>query len=305
MRKNLMFILLFILMLGLVGCNKKDTTVYKVLVPNGTPLIAIGGLLENENFEIDVVNGSDPLQAAFIANEYDMIIAPLNLGAKLYMAKNSKYLFEAVITTNNTYLISDEAYELVDMKNKNVLAYGAGSTPYMALTCFSEYKELDLNITPLNSGVADVAASYLSNVDDYDMYLLAEPNITILKEKNNKEFNTYDISKYLTDEISVLIQACLFVNPNSNISKDVLDEIENNIKALNNDPVDYANQILEYNAYFQNIGSTVLAKSIPNCNITYLHAKDNMNAINEYYTLLNKYYPKVLNGSEPDESFYN
>lgn len=305
MKRLLSLILVLICLCCFVGCKEKEAKVFKVIVPTGTPLLSIGGLLDDSEFNIEVVNGSDPLQAAFIGNDYDMIIAPLNLGAKLYMANNSKYLLEAIITTNNTYLISQNEYDVLDMNKKTVLAYGVGSTPYIALTAFNDLYNLDMTITPLNSGVSDVATSFVARPTEYDMYLLAEPNITILKEKNNLTFNTYNVAQYLDSEVSILIQACLFVNPKSNISKETLKKIEDNIASLNNNPTNYANSILNKNEYFTKIGADILAKSIPNCNITYVHASENLDKIQEYYQLLNKYVPKVLNGSEPNESFYN
>ena len=295
--------LLVLLLIGLllIGCEKKDEKVYKVIMPSGTPLIAFGNLLDDANFSFEAVNGSDPLQAAFVSGEYDIIVAPFNLGAKLYMANKSSYLLEAIITTNNTYLISKENYESVEsIKDKTVLAYGAGSMPFVGVKALSDDKELNLAITQLNSGVADVAASFLAQKETYDLYMMAEPNLTVLKTKT--DLYTIDVAESLG---KTLVQACIFVNPESNVSSTVLNKIKNNIEKMNAKPEEYAKAVLNKNDFFKNLGEENLKNAIPNCNIVYKKAVDNKDIVNSTYDLLNKYVPTLLNGNKPDESFLN
>lgn len=300
-KKLLSVLFLIVLAFAFFGCEKKDEKTYKVILPSGTPLIAFGALLDDENFNVEIVNGSDPLQAAFVGGEYDMIVAPFNLGAKLYLAGKSKYLIDAIITTNNTYLISKNEYTSLDaIKDKKVLAYGAGSMPFVGVKALSDDLSLNLNITPLNSGVADVAASFLAQKEDYDLYMMAEPNLTILKDKT--ELFYFDVAKELN---KTLVQACLFVNPESNVSDVVLNKIQNNIKSLNDKPEEYAKTVLNKNEFFTKLGEDNLKKAIPNCNIVYKKAVDNKDIVNSTYELLNKYVPNLLNGSKPDEGFFN
>ena len=301
MKKIVTIIMLMLVCFLFFGCGKKDEKKYKVIMPNGTPLIAFGNLLDDGNFDIEVVNGSDPLQAAFVSGGYDMIVAPFNLGAKLYLAGKSKYLLDSIITTNNTYLISKNNYETLDsIKDKTVLAYGAGSMPFIGLKALSDDKSLNLQITQLNSGVADVAASFLAQKEEYDLYMMAEPNLTVLKSKT--ELFAIDVAKELD---KTLVQACLFVNPDSNVSDIVLNKIKTNIESLNNNPDKYAKDVINKNDFFKNLGEDNLKKAIPNCNIVYKKAFENMNIIESTYELLNKYVPTVLNGNKPDENFYN
>jgi len=66
-----------------------------VLIPFGSPALSMAGLLINEDnqvgeysldeyvtYKTEIVNGSDPLVAAFTSQRHDVIIAPTNLGAK-------------------------------------------------------------------------------------------------------------------------------------------------------------------------------------------------------------------------------
>lgn len=295
--------LLFVVILGLVlvGCEKKEEKTYKVIMPSGTPLIAFGNLLDDDRFDFEIVNGSDPLQAALMSSDYDIIVAPFNLGAKLYLAEKSVYLLEAIITTNNTYLISKENYASIsELKDKTVLAYGAGSMPFVGVKALSDRNELSLQITALNSGVADVSASFLAQKEKYDLYMMAEPNLTILK--NQSELFVIDVSKELN---TTLVQACIFINPNSKVSDSILKAIKDNINYLNDKPAEYASKILEKNEFFKKLGETNLKDAIPNCNIVYKKASENKDIIESTYELLNKYVPNLLNGNKPNDSFIN
>lgn len=305
MKKLLSFIFMLMLALTLVGCEEEETTKYKVLLPSGTPLMAIGNLLDDETFDFTVVNGQDSLMEGFTQGEYDMIIAPLNLGTKLYINQKSVYKMKAVITTNNTYIISKNPINSIEEINgKKLLAFGNGSTPSLALNAIIDYKKLENVEVEYRSSASDVALEYTSANTEFDYFLSAEPNITTLKNKTQKEIYTLSLADVLKDEVSVLIQACLFINPNSDVSEKAIKKIENNIKSMNENPAEYAESVKEKNNFFTNLGKEIIEKAIPNCNITYLSSKEHKEEISEYYALLNKYQPAVLEGATPDEDFF-
>ena len=60
MKIKKLFSLLFLIVLvfALFGCEKKDEKTYKVILPSGTPLIAFGALLDDENFNVEIVKFS-------------------------------------------------------------------------------------------------------------------------------------------------------------------------------------------------------------------------------------------------------
>ena len=304
MKKFLMVLILVIL--GFTISCKKETNerVLKVILPSGTPLMAVGGLLDNSKFDFTIVNGQDPLQSAFASGEYDLIIAPFNLGAKLFLAGASSYKLESIITTNNTYIMSKtEIKDINELQNKKIMTYGTGSSPWIAYKALNDKYELNLTDVA-QASASDVAGMFASGSEDADVFLGAEPNITTLKEKKKLDFYVIDVSKSL-DEVEYFIQACLFVKKDSNIDSSYLKLIEDNINNMNKKPGEYANMVLGKNDFFDTLGSDVIAKAIPNCNIVYLKAKDSVAIINDFCALLNKYSPKVLNGKLMDETFYN
>ena len=303
--KKLFTVMLLIFgLLLLVGCGEDDNKTYKVLLPSGTPLMAVGGLLDDAEFDFKVVNGQDPLISGFTSAEYDMIIAPINLGTKFYIAGKSNYQFKAIITTNNTYIISKgEISSLNDLQGKKITAFGASAAPGLALKGALDIKGIDTTVNYQNSA-ADVMMLYSSNTDDSDFYLSAEPNITKIEDKTGKPINKISLQEQIKDELPVLIQACLFVNPNSNVSNKVINKIKENIENMNKNPENYAKQVLNKNDFFNGLGESVIAKAIPNCNIDFIEAKDNKDVITKYYDFLNKYQNAVLGGKTPSEEFY-
>lgn len=303
--KKLFTVMLLIFgLLLLVGCGEEDNKTYKVLLPSGTPLMAVGGLLDDAEFDFKVVNGQDPLISGFTSAEYDMIIAPINLGTKFYIAGKSNYQFKAIITTNNTYIISKgEISSLNDLQGKKITAFGASAAPGLALKGALDIKGIDATVNYQNSA-SDVMMLYSSNTDDSDFYLSAEPNITKIEDKTGKTINKISLQEQIKNELPVLIQACLFVNPNSNVSNKVINKIKENIENMNKNPENYAKQVLNKNDFFNGLGESVIAKAIPNCNIDFIEAKDNKDVITKYYDFLNKYQNAVLGGKTPSEEFY-
>ena len=100
MKKLLLIITLFLFGVVIVSCGdgeplKENGVVLnsevKLIVPNGTPYLAVAGLLENNNINIEVVSGPANLQSALVSGSCDIVIAPINLGVNLYNKRNSKY----------------------------------------------------------------------------------------------------------------------------------------------------------------------------------------------------------------------
>lgn len=303
-KKILSSIIMIIVCTLFIGCKETPKEKIRVLLPQGTPLVAIGNLLDDEMFSFDIVNGQDPLIEAFTKGEYDLLIAPLNLGTKLNIAKKSEYKLKAIITTNNTYLASKNEFKNIEEINgKNVLGFGEGSTPSLALNSIMNYKTLTPKKVDYRSSASDVTLEYTSKNTEYDFFLLAEPNISIISNKTKKEVYKISLSDLLKDEVDMLIQACLFVNPNKNIDDKAINKIEENIKEMNNNPSDYAQSVESKHNFFEGLTKEVLEKAIPNCNITFINAKDNQKIIESYYNLLDKFQPSVLQGKRPDENF--
>ena len=329
MKKIITASLIGALALGLFACGSKTTTTtkkkttskvttttavpttvkkeeIKILTPSGTPLMAIGGLIGSEAVNIEAVNGAAVLQTELPKGNYDIIIAPLTLGAKFYIAETSKYVLDAVVTTNNTYIIakgSTTLTNITDLKNKKIVAYGQNNTPDIALmnainTTTGITKE-DVDITYVSD--VNTAMSSFTGGSEYDYCLIAEPQLSKMKS-NGANIKTLDLSNYMS---TTIYQAGVFVNPKANQTRcnEVIEEIKTNITYLNAHPTEYANQVLDKNAFFKNMTAPVIAASIPNANINFIKAKDNKNDIKAYFTEVNSYNAAILGGMVNDAFF--
>ena len=93
MKKIVLCFMLIIVGLLVVSCdlgsteNPEDKKV-SIIMPTGTPALGLAEYAvdakEDENITVDIVAGSDPLMAAFVNKSYNVIVAPVNLGAKMF-----------------------------------------------------------------------------------------------------------------------------------------------------------------------------------------------------------------------------
>ena len=71
-------------MVMLSGCKEQKI---HVLIPTGSPQYAAAFMQNTGKYDFTVVAGADALTAGFNDIGYDIIFAPVNLGAKMYQAK--------------------------------------------------------------------------------------------------------------------------------------------------------------------------------------------------------------------------
>ncbi len=311
MKKIICFLL--ILSLGfLFGCKKEETPKenyeqIKIIVPSGTPLVAVGGLLGSSDYQFDVVTGADLLTTALAKGEYDVVIAPVTAATKLSILGKSQYKFASIITTGNNYLVSKGgSSNIEDLNGKKILAYGQNNTPDIALKSALESHNITCEIE-YQSAVSDVVPFIVGENNDYDYFLTAEPTLTQLKQKYNLDLTIIDLQEALKSEMDMIPQAGIFVLEKENNQKELehfLKEVKDNIDFLNNNGDKYYEKVGNLNEFFQKLGEEVLEESLKTSNIAYYSAKDNKATMNKYYDLLNKYNNSLLNGLTPSEEFY-
>lgn len=303
MKKILFMLFVAVAALVLVGCKTPEnsgdgaiTEEVKIITPQGNPFIAVGNLLGEENIKIDSVNGAAGVKQALVAGEYDIVIAPLNLGAQLYSKEQSKYVLNSVIALGNTYIVSNKNVKLdsiQDLQGKTILAYSQGGTPDIVLQYVLNANNVQATIE-YQPSITEVVPFFMQG--QYDYILAAEPVITNLKVKKNKELNVLNLQDY-TD--NTIMQAAVFVNPNSQKQesiKAVIEKIEANIKQMNENPQAYANSIISKDVYFSDLGADIIATSLPNANLSFLDAKNNKSKIEAYLTMIGY--------QLPNEGFY-
>ena len=264
----------------------------KVVVPQGNPFIAVGNLIGEENIKIDPVNGAQGVKTALVGNDYDIVIAPLNLGAQLYSKNNSVYELDSVIALGNTYIVSKAGTKLdslEDLQGKTILAYSQNGTPDIVLRYVLGANQIEATIEYQQS-LTEVVPLFVQG--SYDYILAAEPVITNLQVKKNIQLNIINLQDYTKNTI---MQAAIFVNPNSTKQESidlVIKKIEENIKEMNENPEVYANKIVSKDIYFEDLGKEIIAQSLPKANLAFLKAKDNKDKVETYLTMINYELPK-------------
>jgi NitT/TauT family transport system substrate-binding protein len=313
MRKVFLLLLVILSSVFLGGCSAKINNEIKVILPSGTPLIAVGGLLEEENVDYTVVSGADLLTTAMISKSHDIVIAPLTLGMKLFMNESSSYKVYAIITFGNTYLVSRKTTALnsmADVNQQDIMAFGQNNTPDIILKAALEDNKYQANIT-YQAGVNDIVPFFVcgdGNCEKAPKYILsAEPTITTLELKYGLELNILNLQDVMGEDHEKIPQAALFINPDSPYLEDIeifMKKLEKNINEMNNKTNAYVDKIIGFHDFFQKTGADVLKRSIPRSNINFLLAEENKEIVVAYCNLLNKYNNKILGGSVVDEEIY-
>ena len=144
--KKLMKVLLGgLLTLTLAGCSThKESYSVKILCPTGAPTLAFVSEYENimENGRIDFVKGTNELIAEFskVDSDYDIIVAPINLGTKLIEKGQTSYKLDSIITWGNLYLVGTSEDALTG--NGEIALFGEGAVPQKVFETVNTNKEL-------------------------------------------------------------------------------------------------------------------------------------------------------------------
>jgi NitT/TauT family transport system substrate-binding protein len=304
MKRIINFFLLLFSFVFLTGCS--EDAKLKVTLPNGIPLISVAGTL-TEDIEYNNVTGPNLLVTAFTSKEADIIVAPINLGAKLYNSGNSSYKLDSVIGFLNTYIVSiDEPLtSLADLNGKTLAAFGETNIPGITLRSALASENVNPNITYYNA-INDGVAFFLNG--DYQYLLTSEPVLSNLRKKvsNLKYLSIADVL-HETTELDLVPQAAIFVNSESKNTRKIasfITAVENNITNLNKDPQGYANFIYQKDEYLESMKEDLIASSIPLSNIEFKKAIDIKEDIEKFFNLLLTEDAALVGGKLPDQAFY-
>ena len=309
MKKNFKFIYIFVVlfsMLFITGCIDDSSKKVSVIVPTGTPSLGIANVLNDKTLvDANIVSGSDPLIAAFTNASYDVVVAPVNLGAKLYNAnENFSYILYKTIVWGNYYLVSNEEIATLEsLEGKTVLVFGKNSTPDVVLRTLISAKNINVNL----EYVDDVATanSYLLS-GKADIIVSAEPSLT--KMSANKNFYTLDLQnqwQQLTGSYS-LPQAGMFIKKDSKDEKylkTVLDKMIESVQMAQTKPNVLIASAVSVDENLAKIGEETLQKAIGNCNLRV--EETDKEAIEFYFSqVIQLGIGATVGGKLPDEAFY-
>ncbi len=155
------------------------TPTLKILAPGGAPALSQIGAME-AGYDVEITDGPDKLQAELINadSEYDVIVAPTNLGVKLASAGKSEYKLLDVVTWGNLYLVGPSD---TDLSTANIAGFGEQAVTGLVFKAI--YPELGDKVNWGYASVTEAQAALLS--DQAEVAILAEPvaTATIAKAK--------------------------------------------------------------------------------------------------------------------------
>ncbi len=298
--RKLLLVILFALFI-LVGCAK-DSTRISMIVPFGGPEIALLYLEANvDDYQIDVVQGPDPLIAAFGSGYYDAIFAGSNLGAIMFNS-SPEYVLLATIVWGSTYIVSTtNITDMNSLEGKDIIAFGANSTPDIILKyCLSSY-DVTANITYVDS-VASAAAMFIA--DPTSIVLTSEPILSNIKAAVSG-LNVIDLQVVYgqVSESSSYPQAGVFIKSDLSESKinKLSSDLEASVNKVNSDKEGTANLAVELNI---GLSYDVVFSAIPTNNLLYVSAQDAKDSLIEYFNLLAETNINLIGGMLPGDDFY-
>ena len=302
-RKNNL-ILGLLLLLIVASCQVNEPDAYKMIVPTGAPSIALSNFIdETEVVEVEIVSGSDPLVAAYSNQSYDIIVSPVNLGAKFYnQNENFDYVLYQPIVGCNYYLMSNhEILSFSELDGKELIAFNENSTPGVMLKALCAYFDVTPNITYLSS-VSEANAYLVSGQAEY--ILSAEPSKTIISTKGTYySLDINDLWQEMAGSLYTVPQAGIYVKKSLLEKESFKTLLKKMSESLKVEASVMALKAIKVDENLKSMNQNLLTKAIPNCH--FITTPMDVAAVEFYFTKIMEFgLGKTIGGKLPDEAFY-
>ncbi len=272
------------------------------MVPSGSPALAQIYLQAEGYHDVDIVNGADPLIAAFGSGSHDVIFAPTNLGAKL-IASGCGYLYAGAVVWGNYYLVSTgkAAFDIASLEGAGIVAFGQNQTSDIVLRHILESNGITATITHVDA-VATAAAIFAA--DPTLIVLTAEPSLSAIRA-SVAGVQTIDLqTAYAALHGSASYpQAGIFIKiglVESRVER-FLSDLSASVEAVNDDPAAAASEALTLEFGFS---EAVMTAAIPGSHLQFVSAAASRASLEAYFTIILAMNPALIGGALPEEGFY-
>lgn len=287
--------------ISVIGQKEKIT----LIAPTGTPTLILGESIEEYGaVDTQIVNGPTALGAEFAKGQKDIIVAPVNLGAKLAASSEDfKYVLFSTIVWCNYYIVStEEISNFAQLDGKDVTVFGLNSTPDIVFKSLVKHHNITPNVEYVAS-VNDANSALLTN--KANIIVSAEPALSALLTKGS--YHVYSLAEAWTEMAGFdgadVPQAAIFVK------KDSIDKTE----AFLNKVVENINNVLENKEEAVQAAKRVdamlapseqvLVEAIERCNFKIV--ENEQESINIYFNkIIELGLGASIGGKLPDEEFY-
>jgi NitT/TauT family transport system substrate-binding protein len=294
--KKYVLLIIFAMMICLLSSCKNEKTT--MIVPAGSPQFAQLYMQDSNDYDVTIVEGADPLVAAFGSSSYDVIVAPTNLGAKLYDAKPD-YQLIATISWGSYYLISKSNID--EMETLDIVAFGQNQIPDALMQYVLEGLDIEFNVEYLDS-VSSVASDFV--IDGSKVYLMSEPSLSVIAS-NNEGIDMFDLQSayYTLTGYEDFPQASVFVH------QSLTDQDVQKIKDDFASSIDLLHENLESSADLAkklgiSMDKEIIIQSIPRSNIEFKDSQDIKGDIIFFLGLLKGFNPNFVGENLPNDTFY-
>lgn len=295
MKKWLIILIIFFL------SSCKPTEKMTIMAPQGSPAMTIVGL-NDDDYAIDIVNGADPLIAAFGSKSHDVIIAPTNLGAKLFQSKED-YQLAAVLIWGNYHLVSTQFTHssLSEIQGKEIIVFGQNQTSDIIIKHVLNQENIQATITYVDS-VQTASSQYIH--DPSKIVMVAEPSLSKIKSlvPDTKSIDLQEEYEKLHQGLSYP-QASLFVKKDATKQEinHLLLDFEKSIAFMNNKSTDALTKGVSLGIVDH---TNLLLDSVDGSHLMLKKPNEVMDSITAYLSIILEMNPNLIGGSLPNDSFY-
>lgn len=276
-----------------------------LIAPTGTPTLILSQSIEEyEKVDAEIVSGPNALAAEFAKGEKDIIVAPINLGAKLAVSSDDfKYVMFHTLVWCNYYVVSTtpiSSFEELD--GKDVTLFGQNSTPDIVFRSLMAHYQINPNLTYMSS-VADANKMLVSK--QADIIVSAEPALSAILAKG--DFHVYSLAEEWTKVAEFdgadIPQAAIFVNKESiEKTKQFLNIVERNVKKVESNKEDVVAAAKRVDKLLAPT-EEVLVSAITRCNFKI--NENEKESIDLYFSkVIELGLGATVGGKLPDEEFY-
>lgn len=276
-----------------------------LIAPTGTPTLILSQSIEEyEKVDAEIVSGPNALAAEFAKGEKDIIVAPINLGAKLAVSSEDfKYVMFHTLVWCNYYVVSTtpiSSFEELD--GKDVTLFGQNSTPDIVFRSLMAHYQINPNLTYMSS-VADANKMLVSK--QADIIVSAEPALSAILAKG--DFHVYSLAEEWTKVAEFdgadIPQAAIFVNKESiEKTKQFLNIVERNVKKVESNKEDVVAAAKRVDKLLAPT-EEVLVSAITRCNFKI--NENEKESIDLYFSkVIELGLGATVGGKLPDEEFY-
>lgn len=261
------------------SCSKKNKDKITILTPNDAPYISTLNL--GSRYDIEKGATSANLPASFAEGTKDLIIAPINLGSKLYKASKSSYKLLGVVTWGNLYIASQKPFEsLSDIDS--IEGFGKNSVNEYILS-YTVDKPIEYKYTTTNEAGEAILSS--------NKYVaVAEPTLSKLKAKTTiYSISVSDLYKNKTGKDSYP-QAAVFVR--GDISSERMDDIKSDFVKSTSSIDMMANKAMKMSLFDE---KDIALSAITNSNISFKYARDVKEDIDQFVSINPSFFGGALN----------